>query len=106
MMEQKAFTKIDKFKDGSIKWKSLRTQVENLAEITFPGEGRRILQWARSLGSSELIWDDLGDAFNFQPPAPVKHIKSYHVGQDLAITLSYLLEGEAEAILALEMARV
>lgn len=54
MMDQKVFSKIEKYKDGHLKWKSLRTQVENLAELTYPNEGRRVLRWARSVGATDL----------------------------------------------------
>ena len=48
MMDQKVFrdakmkSKIEKYKDGHLKWKSLRTQIENLSELTYPSEGRRV----------------------------------------------------------------
>ena len=67
MMDQKVFSRIDKFKDESLKWKSLRTQVENLAELTYPDAGREVLGWARSIGASGLRYHEEGEVFNFMP---------------------------------------
>jgi hypothetical protein len=100
MMESKAFAKIDKFRDGPAKWKSLRSQIENIAEITFPGSGRAVLQWARSIGNDEVRFNREAKVFNFMPPPEVTHQAAFIIGQDLAIALSFILEGEAEAILA------
>ena len=36
MMDMKAFQKIHTFKDGHAKWKTVRSQIEHLAEIAFP----------------------------------------------------------------------
>ena len=99
MMESKAFTKIDKFRDGHAKWKSIRSQIENLAELTFPGIGRNVLQWARSIGIDELRYNREANTFNFLPPAETTHLVAFTIGSDLAIALTYVLEGEAEAIL-------
>jgi hypothetical protein len=100
MMDQKAFSKIDRFRDGHPKWKAFRTQVENLAEITYPGEGRKALRWARSIGASEIMYDDAGKVFNFMPPDQTTHATAHKIGQDLSVTLSYLLDGEADSILS------
>ena len=100
MMEQKAFTRIEKFKDGQAKWRSVRAQIENLAEMAYPNKGRKILKWARSLGSNDMRYNEEQEAFiGVIPPNPATHEDAYNVGQDLAVTLSYLLDGEAEAIL-------
>ena len=56
MMDAKAFAKIGAFKDGAGKWRSFRTQVENLAESAYPGFGRRTLRWARGLGYQEFTY--------------------------------------------------
>ena len=61
MMDQKVFSKIEKYKDGHLKWKSLRTQVENFAELTYPNEGRRVLRWARSVGATDLKYREDGE---------------------------------------------
>ena len=100
MMDQKAFTKIDKFKEGHMKWESLRTQIENLAKMTFPQEGRKALRWARSIGATDLQYNENGNVYTMMPPDGVTHARAHIISQDQAIALSYLLDGEAESILA------
>ena len=100
MMDQKVSSKIEKYKDGHLKWKSLRTQIENLAELTYPSEGRRILRWARSAGATDLEYREDGEVYNMMPPHDVTHQRAWTSSQDLAIALSYILDGEADSILS------
>ena len=99
MMEQKAFTRIEKFKDDQAKWRSVRAQIENVAEMACPITGRKTLKWARSLGNNDMKYNEEQEALiGAIPPNPATHEDAYNFGQDLAVTLSYLFDGEAEAI--------
>ena len=98
-MEHKAFTKTTNFKDGPGKLPTFRTQVENLVETAFPGQGRKALRWARVLGGQGLEFLEGTNEYNVNPPAPLTHEIAQRFSSELAITLSYLLEGEAESIL-------
>ena len=99
MMDMKAFQKIAIFKDGHAKWKTVRVQIESLAEIAFPGAGRKTLKWAQNLGASPIEYLEGTGEFAASPPNGVSHEFAHHIGQELAITLSYLTEGEAENML-------
>ena len=98
-MEYKAFTKIANFKDGPAKWRTFRAQVENLTETAFPGYGRTLLRWARGLGVQNLEFLEGTNEYTINPPAPITHEIAHRISSELAIALSYLLEGEAESIL-------
>ena len=100
MMDQKVFNKIEKYKDGHLKRKSLRTQIENLSELIYPSEGRRVFRWARSVGATNLKYREDGEVYNMMPPHDVTHQRAWIVSQDLAIALSYVLDGEADSILS------
>ena len=101
LMEHKAFTKIANFKDGPGKWRTFRTQVENLVETALPGQGRKVLRWARGLGGQSLELLEGTHEYNVNPQAPLTHEIAQLISSELAITLSYLLEGEAESILSI-----
>jgi hypothetical protein len=99
IMDHKGYQKIEKFKDGSTRWKTIRMQFENLTELVYPGVGRQLLRWARSIGADELRFNEQTRLFNFHPPNEVTHQQAHAIGQDLAMALSYVLDGEAEAIM-------
>ena len=99
LMDHKGFQKIEKFKDGHAKWKTIRMQFENLTEIVYPGVGRQLMRWARSIGNDELRYNYETGLFNFQPPNGIAHAQTNAMSQDLAMALSYVLEGEAESIM-------
>ena len=54
LMDHRGFQKIEKFKDGHAKWKTIRMQFENLSEMVYPGVGRALMRWARSIGNDEV----------------------------------------------------
>lgn len=98
MMDAKSFNKIDRFSAQHNKWRSFRTQVENMSESVYPRVGRKLLKWARGLGYQEIVLQE-DDEFNHDPPEGITHEATNRISQDLAATLSYLLEGESESIL-------
>ena len=100
MMDQKVVNKIGWYKDGHQKWKSLRTQIEKLSELTHPSEGRRALRWARSVGATDLKYREDGEVYNMMPPHDVTHQRAWIISQDLAIALSYILDGGLDLILS------
>ena len=57
------------------------------------------MQWARSIGNDEIRFNEQTHHFNFHVPNEISHKQANSINQDLAMTLSYVLEGEAESIM-------